>query len=104
VLVGIVVTALVAGAGRLPSDTHVRSLVIRALVGLTVGVVLTVFVRRMLGALGAAPPAAPQTVEAGSADIVYECAQCGTRLRLEVASTGKAPKHCGEEMEPRLAP
>ena len=88
---------------RLPSGTDTRSLTVRALVAFGIGLVLIVVVRRMLAALGEAPPAPPATVDARTADVVYECALCGTRLRLEVAATGKAPKHCGEEMEAKLA-
>jgi DNA-directed RNA polymerase subunit RPC12/RpoP len=36
-------------------------------------------------------------------DVVYVCIVCGTRLRLEVAATGKAPRHCGEEMDAQVA-
>ena len=89
--------------GNLPSDTGRGSLAIRASVGLAIGLVFTFFARRMLRALTEPPPPSPPTVEAQSADIVYECPVCGTRVRLEVAATGKAPKHCGEEMEPSVA-
>ncbi|MEX0874899.1 MAG: hypothetical protein WD646_14510 [Actinomycetota bacterium] len=97
------ISLVVAALGRLPGDTGSGSLAIRASVGLAIGLVLTFFVRRMLRALTEPPPPAPPTVQASSADIVYECSVCGTRLRLEVAATGKAPRHCGEEMEPSVA-
>jgi hypothetical protein len=64
--------------------------------------VLIAVVRRMLGALADPPPPPPQTVDATETEVVYECPTCGTRLRLEVAATAKAPRHCGEEMEPSL--
>ena len=89
--------------GNLPGDTGKGSLAIRASVGLAIGLTFTFFARRMLRALTEPPPPTPPTVEAQSADIVYECSVCGTRVRLEVAATGKAPKHCGEEMEPSVA-
>jgi DNA-directed RNA polymerase subunit RPC12/RpoP len=57
----------------------------------------------MLGALAAPPPPPPLTVDARPSDVVYECATCGTRVRLEVASTAKPPRHCGEEMEARIS-
>lgn len=76
----------------------------RAVIGLGVGLLLIIFVRRMLGALSEAPPPRPPTVDARSTDVVYECPVCGTRVRLEVAATGKPPKHCGEEMEPQVLP
>jgi hypothetical protein len=90
------VTALL---GRLPSDTSAGTLVVRGLVGFTIGLVLIVIVRRMLRALAAPPPAPAPKVDARTADVVYVCPICGTRLRLEVAATAKAPRHCGEEME-----
>jgi hypothetical protein len=92
-------TLLVVLADRLPQGTQTSSLVIRAAVALTIGLILIFVVRRMLGAMAGAPPAPPRTVDARSVDVVYECAVCGTRVRLEVAATAKAPKHCGEEME-----
>lgn len=72
---------------------------IRGGVALLVGLVLITFVRRMLRSLSEPPPPPPPTIEAASADVVYECGICGTRVRLEVAATGKAPRHCGEEMD-----
>lgn len=93
-----VVLALAVAAGRLPSDTSAGTLVVRAAVGLGIGLVILWVVRRMLGALAEPPPPAPERVDAREVDVVYECGICGTRLRLEVAATGKAPRHCGEEM------
>ena len=93
-------TALLA---RLPSDTSGPSLVVRGLLGFGIGLVLVVIVRRMLRALVAPPPAPARKVDARASEVVYTCPVCGTRVRLEVAATAKAPKHCGEEMEPSLA-
>jgi len=98
-----VIALFVAVALKLPSGTGAGSLAVRATVAFVVGGLLIALVRRMLGALGGAPPAPPPTVEAGAEHIVYECSVCGTRVRLEVAATGKAPKHCGEEMDVKLA-
>jgi hypothetical protein len=67
-----------------------------------IGLALTLVVRRMLGVLADPPPPAPQTVDATQTEVVYECPTCGTRVRLELAATAKAPRHCGEEMEPSL--
>ena len=97
IAIGVAVTV------QLPSGTNGSSLAVRAFVALLIGGVLIVMVRRSLAAFGAAPPPPPLQVDARPADVVYVCTLCGTRLRLEVASTGKAPKHCGEEMEPELA-
>ncbi|HVE92367.1 MAG TPA: hypothetical protein VNE62_08735 [Actinomycetota bacterium] len=87
---------------RLPSGTDARSIATRAAVGLVVGGAGVLVVRRMLVALADPPPPAPEKVDAVVADVSYECTLCGTRLRLEVASTGKAPRHCGEQMEARV--
>jgi hypothetical protein len=105
VLLLVVVAVWVATAllGRLPDDTSAVSLVVRGAIGLSIGLVLIFIVRRMLGALAAPPPAPPRQVDARASEVVYTCPVCGTRVRLEVAATAKAPKHCGEEMEPSLA-
>ncbi len=93
-------TALLA---RLPNDTSTPSLVVRGALGLSIGLVLVFVVRRSMRALGAPPAAPPRHVDARASEVVYTCPVCGTRVRLEVATTAKAPKHCGEEMEPSLA-
>jgi hypothetical protein len=103
VLVVVAVWAATALLGRLPDDTSAVSLVVRGAIGLSIGLVLIFIVRRMLGALAAPPPAPPRQVDARASEVVYTCPVCGTRVRLEVAATAKAPKHCGEEMEPSLA-
>jgi len=102
-LVVAVAAVVVAVAVRLPSGTNPASLAVRAAVALTIGVVLILVVRRMLAALGEAPPDPPAQVDARPADVVYVCGICGTRLRLEVVATGKAPRHCGEEMEAQIS-
>ena len=89
--------------GRLPDDTSAASSIVRGALGLSVGLCLIVVVRRSLRALAAPPAAPPRKVDARSSEVVYTCPVCGTRVRLEVATTAKAPKHCGEEMEPSLA-
>lgn len=88
---------------QLPDDTSAATLVVRGAIGLTAGLVLVVIVRRMLRALAAPPPAPARQIDARTSEVVYTCPVCGTRVRLEVAATAKAPKHCGEEMEPSLA-
>lgn len=88
--------------GQLPGDTSTGSLVVRGLIGFSIGLVLIVVVNRMLRALAAPPPAPPRKIDARMSEVVYECPTCGTRVRLEVATTAKAPKHCGEEMEATL--
>lgn len=96
------VGAVAWGVGRLPEGTETSSLVIRGAVGLGIGLVVVVFVWRTLRVLTGPAEEPPQGVDARSSEVVYACAVCGTRLRLETASTGKAPRHCGEEMEPQL--
>jgi DNA-directed RNA polymerase subunit RPC12/RpoP len=90
------------GIARLPDGTNASSLVVRGSMGLLIGSVLIFVVRRMLGALADPPPATPARVDARETEVVYECPTCGTRVRLELAATAKAPRHCGEEMEPSL--
>jgi hypothetical protein len=98
----LVVAALATAGTFLPSGTETGSLIARGAVGLAIGLVLIFVVRRMLRALVAPPPAAPPQVDARSSEVIYTCPVCGTRVRLEVAVTAKAPRHCGEEMEATL--
>jgi len=105
---GLLVTTAVAFGlveliAHLPSGTGGASIAVRAGVGVLVGVVIIAIVRRMLRALTEPPPPPLQTVDARASEVVYVCAVCGTRVRLELAATTKAPRHCGEEMEPQLA-
>jgi hypothetical protein len=89
--------------GSLPSGTHASSLIVRAIAGLGIGLVIVVVVRRMLSTLADAPPAPPEKVDARGADLVYECAVCGMRVRLEVATLTTPPRHCGEAMEAKIS-
>ncbi len=102
VFVGALVGILVLFA-RLPSNTGAGSLVIRGVVAGLAGLILIVVVRRMTRSMAEPPPPPPQTVDARMSEVVYVCPVCGTRVRLELAATTKAPRHCGEEMEPQLA-
>lgn len=97
-----VVWGMVALLSSLPEGTRAPALALRAAIGLAAGGSLIFVVRRMLRALTEPPPPPAPTVDARTADVVYECPVCGTRLRLEVAATAKAPRHCGEEMEARI--
>jgi len=103
----LVALATVAGfallIGHLPSSTGRGSVILRGAVGGVIGIAIIVVVRRMLNALTEPPPPPPQTVDARTSEVVYVCPVCGTRVRLELAATAKAPRHCGEEMEPQLA-
>jgi hypothetical protein len=103
----LLVLALVVGVIALlvavPSRTDTTTLAVRGGLALAVGLVLVAVVRRMVIALAEPPPAAPPQVEAKVVDVVYVCPTCGTRVRLEIAATGKPPRHCGEEMEPSVS-
>jgi dipeptide/tripeptide permease len=103
VVTAIVVVGVVEVIGHLPSNTGSGSVALRAGVGLGLGLVIILIVRRMLHALTEQPPPPPETVDARTSEVVYVCNVCGTRVRLEVAATTNAPRHCGEEMEPQLA-
>jgi hypothetical protein len=94
---------LVALTGSLPEGTGTASLVVRGATGAAVGLLGLAFVRRMFRSLTEPPPPPPPLVDARVTDVVYVCIVCGTRLRLEVAATGKAPRHCGEEMDAQVA-
>jgi hypothetical protein len=102
-VVAVFLVGVAVAIGHLPAGTSTGSLILRAGAAFIAGMTLIVFVWRALRVMGDAPPAPPQTVNAVPADVVYECSVCGTRVRLEVASTGKPPKHCGEEMEAKVS-
>jgi hypothetical protein len=111
ILVFVRLAVAVAGAvtlivllGNLPNGTDRGSVITRAATGLVIGLIVVAFVGRSLRSMTHPPPPPPPVVDARPVDVVYECVHCGTRLRLEVAATGKAPRHCGEEMEPKVAP
>lgn len=88
---------------RLPRDTEITTLALRLGVGLVIGGVIVRVVARYLGAMTAPPNTqAAETVEAEETEVVYTCVVCGTRVRLERAGTGKAPRHCAEPMEPAV--
>jgi hypothetical protein len=89
-------------SGTLSRGTTAGSLAGRAAIGLGLGLLLIVIVHRMLRALAEPPPPPHPTIDARATEVVYECPVCGTRVRLELAATAKAPKHCGEEMEARI--
>jgi hypothetical protein len=99
----VVVVGFVELNAHLPSNTGAGSIAFRAIAGIVIGGVVIFIVRRALRALTEPPPPPPQTVDARTSEVVYVCQVCGTRVRLELAATTKAPRHCGEEMEPQLA-
>jgi hypothetical protein len=99
----VVILGFIELVAHLPSSTGASSIAFRAAVGLGIGAVVVLIVRRALRALTEPPPPPPRTVDARTSEVVYVCQICGTRLRLELAATTKAPRHCGEEMEPQLA-
>lgn len=102
-MAGALVALVLIAVVRLPSGTSAPTLALRAGVGLLLGTALVVVTRRILRSMTEPPPPPPPALDARATDVVYECIVCGTRVRLEVAATGKPPKHCGEEMEAGLA-
>ncbi|HVL80935.1 MAG TPA: hypothetical protein VM840_05020 [Actinomycetota bacterium] len=102
VLLAAIASLVAAFAGWLPRGTDTPALITRGLVGLGAGTLFVLAVGRMMRSLAEPPPPPPPQVEAEEVDVVYVCTVCSTRVRLEVAATGKAPRHCGESMEPML--
>jgi len=99
----VLVIGIVVLIAHLPSSTGASSLALRGGAGVLIGILVIAIVRRMLHALTEPPPPPPQAIDARTSEVVYVCGVCGTRVRLELAATVKAPRHCGEEMEPQLA-
>ena len=48
-------------------------------------------------AAGEVPPD-PETADVSSSDLKYVCTMCGLELKVEVATTDRAPTHCRESM------
>ena len=72
---------------------------VRVAVGLSMSAVTLWLGFSYFRAAGEAPPEAEQT-EVGDGDLKYVCTVCGLELRVEVATTDKAPTHCREKMVP----
>ena len=47
---------------------------------------------------GEVPPD-PETQDVAAADLRYVCSVCGLELKVEVATTDRAPTHCREKMK-----
>jgi hypothetical protein len=48
-------------------------------------------------AAGEVPPD-PETADVSSSELRYVCTMCGLELKVEVATTDRAPTHCRESM------
>jgi hypothetical protein len=48
-------------------------------------------------AAGEVPPD-PETADVSSSELKYVCSVCGLELKVEVATTDRAPTHCRESM------
>ena len=48
-------------------------------------------------AAGEVPPE-PETADVSSSELRYVCTMCGLELKVEVATTDRAPTHCRESM------
>jgi hypothetical protein len=70
---------------------------VKAVVGVIGFLLLVSFGVRYLKSLATAPPEdEPEDVSAY--DLRYVCQMCGLELKVEVAASGKAPRHCMEPM------
>jgi hypothetical protein len=69
----------------------------KAIVGVLVFLLLVAFSVRYLKSL-ATPPPADDPEDVSEYDLRYVCQMCGLELKVEVASSDKAPRHCMEPM------
>ena len=70
----------------------------RAVVGLGLALLTLWLGLSYFRAAGETPPDAEP--ELASGDLKYVCKVCGLELRVEIATTDKAPSHCREPMVP----
>ncbi len=71
---------------------------LRVAIGLAVGAGALYLGYTYFRAAGEVPPEQdPEAVE--DSGLKYVCAMCGLELRVEVATTDRAPTHCREKME-----
>ena len=71
---------------------YVRTLVAFGFGGLLLWIGLSYF-----RAAGEVPPD-PETADVSTSDLKYVCRMCGLELKVEVATTDRAPTHCREPM------
>lgn len=71
--------------------------VFKAVVGVLVFLLLVGFGVRYLKSLATAPPAG-ELEDVSDYELRYVCQMCGLELKIEVASSDKAPRHCMEPM------
>jgi hypothetical protein len=70
---------------------------VKAIVGVVVFLLLVAFGVRYLKSL-ATPPPADDPEDVSDYDLRYVCQMCGLELKVEMASSEKAPRHCMEPM------
>ncbi|MEA2434104.1 MAG: hypothetical protein QOG54_1561 [Actinomycetota bacterium] len=71
---------------------------VRAAVGLGLALLILWLGLSYFRAAGEVPPDAQPDSDPG--DLKYVCKVCGLELRVEVATTDRAPSHCREPMVP----
>ena len=70
---------------------------LRALAALVFGGVILWLGLSYFRAAGEVPPD-PETADVSSSELKYVCTVCGLELKVEVATTDRAPTHCRESM------
>lgn len=92
---------LAAGVVFLLTRLSSRSLPVRVLVAVVLGLVIVAAGRRVLLGFGAAPrerrEGAPE--EVGELDVYFVCGECGTEYKVTKLGELSVPRHCGEPME-----
>ncbi|HEY7875615.1 MAG TPA: hypothetical protein VIG64_10895 [Actinomycetota bacterium] len=71
---------------------------LRALVGLVIAAAIMWLGVSYFRAAGEVPPD-PEAADVSSSELKYVCSVCGLELKVEVATTDRAPTHCRESME-----
>jgi hypothetical protein len=89
-LPGLVLVALAVVLGT--AFGYLRTLVAFALGGAVLWLGVSYF-----RAAGEVPPD-PETADVSSSELRYVCTMCGLELKVEVATTDRAPTHCREPM------
>ena len=71
---------------------------IRAAIALAMGAAIFWLGLNYFRNAGLYPPE-PEATDVSAYDLRYVCTMCGLELKVETATTDKAPSHCGEKME-----
>jgi hypothetical protein len=70
---------------------------VRVLVAFLIGAAILWLGVSYFRAAGDVPPD-PETADVSSSELKYVCSMCGLELKVEVATTDRAPTHCRESM------